>query len=283
MEHKNITFRKQRDLSLIISDSFEFLKQEAKPLMRMLVVYVLPFILLYAGAQIYFQRNVLSQFDLTNPETLMNNIGPFYLNMFMFLFFGLFIQSLLVGTYFSYIEAYVKMGKGNFELSDISTKFFTNSLLALAANLVFAIVVFFGMIFCILPGLYLANTLSLVVIILIFEKKGLSNALGRSTKLVNSNWWNTLAINLLGFLMVYAIGIVLSLPSMILGISNNMLSAGEANPMNYPDWYWALTAISAVITTTLLIIPFTFQALQYFNLAEKENPSISLNQDAIEE
>ncbi|WP_372653789.1 hypothetical protein, partial [Draconibacterium sp.] len=112
MEQKDIRFRKQRDLGVVISDSFDFLKQEAKPIFRMIGIYVLPFIILYAGAQVYFQRNVLSQFDLANPESLMADIGPFYQNLFMFMFFGLFVQSLLMGTYYSYLEAYIKHGKG---------------------------------------------------------------------------------------------------------------------------------------------------------------------------
>lgn len=274
MNNKEIQFNKRRDLSLVMSDSFDFLKQEAKPIAKVIAVYVLPFILLYAGAQIYFQRNVLSNFDLSNPDNIMENIGPFYLNLFIFMLFGLFIQSLLIGTFYSYIEAYIKLGRGNFSLSDISTKFFTNSLLALAANLLFAIIVFFGMIFCLIPGIYFANTLSLVVFIFIFERKGISDAMSRSWKLVNLQWWNTFGINILGLLIVYAIGMVISLPSIILGVGTSMFSVNEVNPLEFPDWYWVLTGLSSVITTALLIIPFTFIVFQYFNLKEIDSPTI---------
>lgn len=276
MEQKDIRFRKQRDLGVVISDSFDFLKQEAKPIFRMIGIYVLPFVVLYAGVQVYFQRNVLSQFDLTNPESLMADIGPFYLNLFMFMFFGLFVQSLLMGTYYSYLEAYIKYGKGNFQLTDISSTFFSNSLLALGANLIFVIMVFFGAMMCIVPGLYFANTFSLLVFILIFEKKGISDALNRSWKLVNSSWWNTLLINLIAIVIVYAVGIVLSIPSMIMGISATIFSTEITNPADYPNWYWVLNAISSVITTVLLVIPFTFQAFQYFNLAERNDPTTPL-------
>ncbi|WP_303917996.1 hypothetical protein [Draconibacterium sediminis] len=276
MEQKDIRFRKQRDLGVVISDSFDFLKQEAKPIFRMIGIYVLPFIILYAGAQVYFQRNVLSQFDLTNPESLMADIGPFYQNLFMFMFFGLFVQSLLMGTYYSYLEAYIKHGKGNFQLTDISSKFFSNSLLALGANFIFVIMVFFGAMMCIVPGLYFANTFSLLVFILIFEKKGISDALNRSWKLVNSSWWNTLLINLIAVVIVYAVGIVLSIPSMIMGVSSTIFSTEITNPADYPNWYWVLNAISSVITTVLLVIPFTFQAFQYFNLAERNDPTTPL-------
>ena len=281
MEQKEIKFRKKRELGHIISDSFEFLKQEAKPISYMLLVYILPFVVLYAAGQVYMQRNVFSQIDLSDQEALLENIGPFYKNLFMILFFGLFIQSLLAGTFYSYIEAYVKKGKGNFELADISTNFFANSLLAMGANFVFAILMFLGIIMCILPGIYFANTFSLLLFIFIFEKKGLNDALTRSWKLVNSQWWNTLLINLVAIVIIWTASMLMSIPTMLMGVTSNIFSTTESNPLDYPDWFWFVQGITVVISTLLLIIPFTFQAFQYFNLEEIENPSVDIspNQD----
>lgn len=280
MEQKKIQFQQKREIGVIISDSFDFLKQEIKPISRLVLIYVLPFVILYAVGQVYLQRNVLSGIDLGNQEKLMENIGPFYKNLFVFLFFGLFIQSLLVGTYYSYIEAYIKLGKGNFEFTDISSKFFANSLLAMGANLVFAIVMFFGIIMCVIPGIYFANTFSLLVFIFIYEKKNLSDALSRSWKLVNTQWWNTLVLNLLGIAIVWLAGMFMSIPGMLLG-SDNMFSGVQTEPIEYPTWFWLLTGISTTISTILLIIPFTFQAFQYFNLEERENPTINLTDKSI--
>ncbi len=280
MEQKEIHFQQKRELGVIISDSFDFLKQEIKPISRLVLIYVLPFIILYAFGQVYLQRNVLSGIDLSNQELLMENIGPFYANLFVFLFFGLFIQSLLVGTFYSYIEAYIKLGKGNFEFTDISSKFFANSLLAMGANLVFAIIMFFGIIMCILPGIYFANTFSLLVIIFIYEKKGLGDALSRSWKLVNTQWWNTLILNLLGIAMVWLASMFMSIPGIVMGVSDNLLSGIQTEPVDYPSWYWVLTGLSTAISTILLIIPFTFQAFQYFNLEEREKPTINLTDNS---
>lgn len=277
MEQKDIQFQKKREIGVIISDSFEFLKLEMKPISKLILIYVLPFVVLYAAVQVYFQRTVLSTIDLTNQEALMENIGPFYMNLFTFMFFGLFIQSLLAGTFYSYIEAYIKKGRGNFELSDISSKFFANSLLAMGANLVFVIIMFFGILMCIVPGIYFANTFSLLLFIFIYEKKGLSDALSRSWKLVNTQWWNTFVLNLLALVMIWVVSMVMSIPSLVMGVSNNMFSPTEMNVADYPDWYWVATGISAAVSTLLLIIPFTFQAFQYFNLKETESPTIPLN------
>jgi hypothetical protein len=42
-------------------------------------------------------------------------------------------------------------------------------------------------------------------------------------------------------------------------------------PVEYPDWYWVLIAISTIISSALYIIPYTFLAFQYFNLDEQSN------------
>lgn len=277
MEQKEIRFQKVRDLSLVMSDSFDFIKQEIRPISRLIVIYVLPFVVLYAGAQVYFQRNVLSQFDLGNPESLMANIGPFYLNLFVFIFFGLFIQSLLAGTYYTYIEAYIKHGRNGFELRDISGHFFRNSLFALGASLVFTLLSFFGLLFCILPGIFIANSLSLMVFIAVFHKKGVSQAFSLSWLLVKTQWWNTFLINLLGLMIVYAIGLVFSIPAILFGFAGGISAAASDTPLTYPHWYWVLNGISSAATTLLMIIPFTFQAFQYFNLDTRLRPGRESN------
>ncbi len=281
MPYQEIRFQKVRDLGKVMSDSFDFLKQEIRPLSRVILIYILPFVIVYAGAQVYFQRNVLVHFDISNPESIMANIGPFYLNLFVFIFFGLFIQSLLAGTYFTYIDAYIKQGKDQFVITDISSHFFQNSLLAFVSSLVFTFIVFLGAMFFIIPGIYFANSLSLMIFISVYSKKGIGFALSRSWNLVRIQWWNTLLINLLGLLIVYAIGVVFSLPATLMGVAGGIASAATDSPLDYPDWYWALTAVSSAVTSILLIIPLTFQVFQYFNLEERVKPKKEKEDDLI--
>lgn len=281
MPYQEIRFQKVRDLGKVMSDSFDFLKQEIRPLSRVILIYILPFVIVYAGAQVYFQRNVLVHFDISNPESIMANIGPFYLNLFVFIFFGLFIQSLLAGTYFTYIDAYIKQGKDQFVITDISSHFFQNSLLAFVSSLVFTFITFLGAMFFIIPGIYFANSLSLMIFISVYSKKGIGFALSRSWNLVRIQWWNTLLINLLGLLIVYAIGVVFSLPATLMGVAGGIAAAATDSPLDYPDWYWALTAVSSAVTSILLIIPLTFQVFQYFNLEERVKPKKEKEDDLI--
>ena len=268
MTEKEIQFRKKREIGDIFSDSFQFLKQEYKPVSKLVLIYVLPFMLLYGVVQVFLQKNIISKIDFTDSEALLANIGPVYLNVFLFALFGLFVQSLLIATYYSYIEVYVKRGKGNFDLSEITPQLFSNGLLAIGASLLIFVVVMFGLVLCIIPGIYFANTFSVVIIILIFEKKGLGNALIRSTLLVKSDWWNTFLINIVGVVLIWTAGFLMSIPSILTGLTAGVFSKGQI-PTEYPDWYWALIGASTVVSSISWIIPYTFLAFQYFNLDER--------------
>ncbi|TNF40580.1 MAG: hypothetical protein EP310_08635 [Bacteroidetes bacterium] len=270
MKETEIQFRKKREIGDIYTDSFQFIKQEHKPLSKLIAVYVLPFMVLYGFVQIYLQKNVISKIDFTDQETLFTNIGPIYLNIFLFSLFGLFVQSLLIAAYYTYIDAYVKKGKGNFDLADITPQLFSNGLLAIGASLVIFIVVIIGLILCIVPGIYFANSLSLAFIILIFEKKGLGNALMRSTSLVNTQWWSTFLINITGIILIWTAGFVMSIPAIVAGFTGNVFDSAPAQ-VDYPEWYWVMIGISTVVSSVLWIIPYTFLAMQYFNLEERMN------------
>lgn len=272
MSEKEIQFRKKREVGEIISDTIEFLKQEYKPIFRLISIYVLPFLILYGFVQVNIQMKIMGSVDFTDPESMMADIGPIYMNALFSSFFALFVQSLLAGTFYSYLDVYIKKGKGNFELAEITPHLFSNSLIALGANMILFIAVVVGVIMCILPGLYFANTFSLVLMIAIFEKKGIGSAFSRSWNLVNSQWWNTLLLNILAIVILWGIGFFVSIPTLFSGVSNSILSIQENGVAQQPTWFWVLNGVSTVITAMFWIIPYTFLAFQYFNIDERTKP-----------
>ncbi len=269
MIDKEIQFRKKRETGEIITDSFKFLKQEYKPILKLVSIYVLPFIILYAFVQVQVQQKFLGKIDFSDTEKLMSNIGPVYMNLFTAGVFSLFVQSLLIATYYTYLEAFIKKGKGNFSLSEITPLLFSNGIMALKANLLLFLVVITGLFLCVVPGLYFANTLSIVVMVYMFERKGTANAFLRTAFMVNTQWLNTLMLNLLAIVIIWSAGMIVTLPSVFAGGSANLFSAQPINTEQLPMWYWVLSGVSSVVSSVVCIIPYTFWAFQYFNLDER--------------
>jgi len=270
MTDKKIEFRKIRSANEIIFDSIQFLKNEYKTVFKLISSYVLPFLIVNAILQVHVQRKILGKIDIYDTEALMANFGPVYLNFFLASLFALFVQSLLIGAFYTYIEAYIKEGKGNFELSDITPRLFSNSLQALTANIVLFGLVLMGAMLCILPGIYFGNSFSILVFVFLFEKNKLGQSMQRTFRLVHIQWWSTLLINITGIAIIYFAGIILSLPSALLDNGTpSGLPETEIVSAGYSVSYWVWTGISSVITSLMWVILYTFLALQYFNLDER--------------
>lgn len=272
MVGREFQFRKKRELGEIINDSFEFLKEEIRPVFQLIIPYVLPFILLYGGLQVYVQMKFINAIDFSDPESLLGNIGPVYLNVLLSSLFAVFVQSLLVGTFYSYLEVYIRKGKNNFDLEEIKPVLFSNTLVALGANLILYFLVLLGVFMCILPGIYFANTLSPLVMVLLFEKKNITDGFSWTWRLVHSQWWQTFLLNLLGVVITYVAGFVVSIPTQLTESGAQVVGIEATTSTGFPDWYWVLIGISTVVSTIFWLVPYTFLAFQYFNLKERNDP-----------
>ncbi len=268
MNEIELQFQKKRDPAQVVTDSFRFLRNEYKPILKLIAIYVLPFIVLFAWVQVQLQQKYLGELDFSDAEILRESFGRFYSNMLILSVFGVFVMSLLVSVFYSYVEAYIKKGKGNFTLADVTPHLFANGLMALSANLISFILITLGMFLCFVPGIYFANTFSIIVFVYMFERKGLGNAFRRSAQLVNSQWWGTFAINVIAVVLLMAVNFVFSLPAMVANISVGFAGFGPEMVEELPGWYWVVSGISSIVTTILWIVPFTFLAFQYFNLVE---------------
>lgn len=267
-----IQFRKKREAGDIFGDSFLFLKQEIKPLSKLFALYVLPFVLIYAVLQVYMQKEIMSRIDVSDPEMIMANLKPIYLNLLTASLFGLFVNALLAGTLYTYIDFYIKKGKGNFEIHEITGVLFSNSLMTLSAIFLLFAITAFGITIFIIPGIYFANTLSLSLFIVIFEKKGMGNAFLRSWYLVNKQWWNTFLINFSGLLIIWITGLFFLIPAMIADFAASLTGAQQGGAVEYSQWYWLAKGVSVTVSTVFSVIIYTFIAFQYFNIDEITKP-----------
>ena len=102
-----------------------------------------------------------------------------------------------------------------------------------------------------------------------FEQKGITNAFLRTAFLVNSQWWNTLILNLLAIIIIWTGGVIFSIPNMITGADIDVFGAAKIDIEQLPLSYWILSGFSTVVSSLLWVIVYTFWAFQYFNLNER--------------
>jgi hypothetical protein len=278
MEKEYIDFKQERDFGQVLNATFQFIGQDFKPLGQVILYYVAPFIVLASVITGVFVNNAFNWQDMIeNPESfatfndLFGQVGIVWLlNIISYLF-------LLLAVY-SYISLYVEKGRGNFRKEDVWNKMTSNILPVIGTGIVVGIIVIAGFALCIIPGIYLGVSLSLVFIILIHEQGGFSHAFSRSFQLTKLQWWWTLLLVIVVTIITSILSGIVSFPMMINMFARTFHAVETGDFPN--DFFGAFGTIylvfANIITYLLYVIPFVALSIQYFNLVEiSEKPSLA--------
>jgi hypothetical protein len=275
-----VEFPKRREIPEVIAASFQFIGSEAGVLLKYTLLYALPFIIVMAALQLVLSSEVYAIQDTLRsmePSEMLGQLGGIYKKYFLMLLFNVFVQSLYMAVVYSYIHAYLDRGKGNFTSSEITSAFFSNAYITMGTSLVVAVISLIGLIFCIIPGILLLNSLSLAVFIAVYERKGIGYAITRSWNLVKLQWWGTFLLNLIGIIITSVVTMVLAAPASIGQESKVIFESGETIRQAASDWRVWVFLVSSVIGSILSVITFVFIAFQYFNLKEQEKEFPGIN------
>ncbi len=270
--NNSLEFTGRRKTGEIYRDSLRFILTEWKPLTRLIALYVVPFIVVYAGAQVFMQiklTGLAESIREMEPDRLMREAGPFYKNLLITLGFYIFVQSLFMGAVYSYITGYVNRGRNEFSVAHVVPSLSSNALTALGASLAVVLVSVWGLFLLIIPGIILANSLSLTPFIAIHEKKGIYPALLRSFTLTGKAWWNTLVLNLMAILIPWGINFLITLPVSTLPALTEAASANPVIPAALETWQWIYVGAALAISSLFSIFGYLFLAFQYFNLKSR--------------
>lgn len=141
---------------------------------------------------------------------------------------------------------------------------------------------FAGLIFCILPGIYLMTVWAMTLPVLFWEDSSGLQAMGRSRKLViygpdkplfspGMGW--VLLVGLTVIILNYGVSIAVQMPLMIVQqvfllrhIMGQTATNTASNPMAvFPPWFFALQALSTMLATMAQMLVMFFSA-SAFNL-----------------
>ena len=260
---ENIDFRQSRELGEIISVTLAFLLQNFKHLWTCIIYIAGPAILL-TGLYSAFSQDEFREFQETME---FSALGHFY---FITLFLTLITTTLLSATVYEYVALYVERGFDNFDLNDVWAGVRRNILKFFGASVVLGFVVFFGLMFCIVPGLYFAVIFSLTYMILVQEEMGVFEAMSRSKELVKGLWGFTAGVVIVLFLIQLVMGLLLTMPQAIVSaIANPAGVDGEFVSSEMRMLEIVTTLVTTVAYYLLYALPLVGFAFHYHNLLER--------------
>jgi hypothetical protein len=264
--NNNLEFRKQREFGEIISDTFLFIKQNFKPLLKVFF-YLCGFFflasILSAVMHLLGAGNLKNITSATSPMQAYSNMFSWSYAVVM-LFFMATYTSITVST-LSYIAVYIDKGNKPPSPEEVWAYFKYYFLRVMGSSIPITILTFLAFICCIIPGIYVFPALSIFYAVMIFENGSFGYSFGRAFKLANKDWFATAGAMIIIWIITYAAFLIPSLPTMILG----MISMFTKGPTGTVTTLMIISTVIQYLSYVFMMIPLIGVSLCYFNLAER--------------
>ena len=271
MENNIFRFRKTRDFGELLSDTFKFLRENGKSFLSINFKICAPFFIALILTNAYYTYVTLGM----GFESYGNFTGfliPAFINLIAVF---VYITALYLSV-FNYIKSYIA-NNGVVSEDDIKNELKKDLGSGLAVNLIVGILIFTGLLFILIPGIYLGVVLTLALPILVFEQKGVGDTISSCFQLIKDNWWFTFGALIVFGIIMYLINVVFQMPmiiymivGMISGLDAGVESMAESMQSKDPI-LMILTIVASIAQYLLYIITPIFISLIYFNLHEEKN------------
>jgi len=194
------TFIKERDFGEIVQDTFSFFKDEIKPLIKILLVFVGPFALY--GVYFMFKYQETIEQDILNVFQSKESyrIPTKY---YTFILFSILQQIMLATTVTVYIKMKIQ-NKEEISTSTIGNNIYSYFFSVAYGQLLVVSIIMLGFFIAAITGLisfiflaliawslYIIVTMYLLSFIIIYEEVSPIEAIKRSVKLIKGSWWFT--------------------------------------------------------------------------------------------
>ncbi|WP_316735311.1 hypothetical protein [Pedobacter aquatilis] len=262
-----IEFKKIRDFGQIINDTFTFVRQNFKPLVK--TYFIFSGLFMIAG----MLAMLLQQYKMVN---IVNNIdafknsgfgaGLYGLEYFLAILFSLAGYASTTVATLSYIAIYVQKGNQTPTTDEVWGYFKYYFFRIFGSSLLLGLLLAIGFLFCLLPGFWLMPIISLVFPIIVIENGTIGYAFNRSFKLIKGNFWITFGTLFIIWIIVYACMSFVVLPTTLFSMLG--LFSGSKPQMSLT--FTMLGTVIQYLCQVCTVIPIITIALSYFSLVEQK-------------
>lgn len=297
-----IDYHQTRDFSRKMNVTFEFVRQNFRPLGKSILFIAGPPVLLASLLMGSFFKDMFSaSFTMGgggDPEMIrdMFMTPNFWLQMLLMCVFLMVSTVATIASINNYILLYEEKKTNRIEVGDVWGRVRDTFwmylgtavmlyIVAIAVGVVMMIpvillgiaspfLIFFGVTALICLFVYLLFSSSLVFIIRAYERIGFFSALARSFKLMQGKWWSTFGLITVLYVIVVIVSYVFMIPWYVITLVSSLHNAG-VDGVGEPAS--GLQTIGLVFLTLYYLAQMVMYALpnvgiafQYFNLVERK-------------
>ncbi|GMQ27650.1 hypothetical protein [Algoriphagus confluentis] len=255
--------RKRRELGEILSDTFTFARINSKTLLPILIKTTGVFFLINLFFSAVYQYTTLDNLAVTNP-------GLFFGSLLLMLMGSLLYYASASSAIYSFMADYLE-NKGLVDPNQITQKSWSLMVNLLLLGLMVYFILLIGLVFFLIPGIYLLIPAALSFPILIFRNLGKWESFKASFKLVSGYWWVTFGTLLVVVIVIGIISFVFSLPATVYLSLKTLVVEPETNAMSGDFIFLLLSTLSSAVGNLLSIFLIIAMGLVYFDLDEEKN------------
>jgi len=264
MAQQKIQLRKIRDFGENFSDTFQFIRQEFKPLALSFMLVALVFVIGISILASAYQQHLAETLGSINAgnDSLTNVFSLYNSTFFLILGLGIIGWSTMIATVAVYMKLYNENDSSP-SIGQIWQGVLTNLLKIVIFGIMSAVLITIGCFFCLFPGIYLAVVFFPFSFIIVNENLSIGQTFSRCFELIKENFWISVAIYLVVCIIIFIIALSVSL------VLNLILGAGAFfTTQNIPANYTLITTLSNLINYFFYIIMYVSVGLHYYNLVE---------------
>lgn len=264
MAQQKIQLRKIRDFSENINDTFQFIKQEFRSLLSAFILVAGAFMLVSSILSGLYQKEAFGFFDqIKGGNFSEREIFSFYTpGYFLSLLFSVISYASMLATVAIYMKSTEETGVSP-TAGEVWRSFGKYFLRIALFSVLQSLLVFVGVLFCVVPGIYFFTVLIPYPFIIVNEDKSVGETFSRCFELIKENFWASLGIYIVVGLISFACSLVIGV---ILG-----LAAGLGSYFSLQDLGTTaaiVTSVVNIIESFFYLIFFVSVGLQYYNLSE---------------
>jgi hypothetical protein len=271
MTQQKIELAKAREFGELITDTFVFIKENFKPLIKAFLIFSGFFIVALMVTQSIQQITLMDLERRARTDPDFNNyfqspFARFGLQTALGMLFMFLSYTTMTATVLCYMSLYKEKSNTAPTIEELWVYIKYFFLRILGSTFLLSILLMIGFALCLVPGFWLAPILGLVFPIMVFENAGFGYAFNRSFNLISNNWWLTFGTMVVMSIIVYMGIMLFSIPSYIITAINFLLHTSSGF-VKSPVVIIA-TTILRCLGVLLYILPVITSALCYFNLNE---------------
>lgn len=272
-----IELAKTRDFGEIINDTFVFISQNWKPLLKSYAIICGFFVVANLVVALLQQQRILAVMDTSSAYSTGLSYGQrlagiFSLTYFLSLIFGILSLTAITLVPLSFMALYKEKQNIAPETEEVWGYFKHYFLRCIGTTLVVGICLIVGFVLCLIPGFYLLPISSLILPVIVFENADLGYSWSKSFRLIKENWWQTFGAVVVAGIITYAAAAIFIIPVSLITVGSMFISKTAPSSS-----VLALTTIISALCYVFYMIPSITAALCYLNLNEQKEGTGLMN------